>query len=222
MPNPINISVVLLESNTQIKNKILKAITEDLNRLIPPVMNRIEARIRAATFIFFQQTETYYSLVNGELAGHFGIPSINRQHNIDTILKTIANNMEIEYEVARQSAGQIKGGITVRVLMRDFSDLFGLPQATIITKNGDLLDWLRWLLAAGDKIIIKEWDIDLGIGEGRSGMGVMVPSTAGAWRVPPEFAGTITNNWLTRALSDNANRYLSIIQTIIEDELKRI
>ena len=218
----IDVSVLLPESDTVIKSRILRAFIKEVNDHVANKIDNIRNSVRSATFNFYRGTETYDSLVNGELAGHFGLPLQNRQNNIDTILSTISNSIEVTFKPFKLVGSNIVNGLTIRVLLSDFSDILALPQATIITEKGDALDWLRWLLLAGDKIIIKEYEVDIRPGDGRSGMGLMVSEQGGVWRVPPEFSGTMNNNWLTRTLVENSQPYLSILGNIIRKELQGI
>jgi hypothetical protein len=95
-------------------------------------------------------------------------------------------------------------------------------EGSILTEKGEVLEWLRWLLTFGDRIIISEYQIHLISGKGRSGRGIMVADDASAWRVPPRFSGTIRNNWLTRAFKENSQSFFLIIENIIKQELQRV
>jgi len=159
---------------------------------------------------------------DGSLAVHFGLPPDGRSQRIDAIVLAVANRMEIEYIPINVHAGKFTNGIKFRVLTRDLSEVINLPEGFITTEKGQVLDWLHWLLTMGDRVIISEYEIRLGYGKGRSGGGIMIADKAGVWRVPPEYSGTMRNNWLTRAFKDNPNVYLSIIEKIIQAELQRI
>jgi hypothetical protein len=48
----------------------------------------------------------------------------------------------------------------------------------------------------------------------------MFKNNAAIWRVPPEYAGTYSDNWLTRAiLVDAYDFYLKEIENILREEL---
>ena len=218
----IGIYVDLLESDKEIANKILQAIADYVNSTIPPLLQNIKKRLIPQTIALFQNTETYNSLLYGELAGHFGLPRGNRKNNIDTILTTIANNIEITFVPIKVRATQFANGLIFKVLLSDFSDILSLSQAVIFTESGDALEWLKWLLTMGDSIIIREYEIDFFPGEGRSGSAIMIPEQGGVWRVPPEYAGTYRNNWLTKALLQNADTYLEMVGQVIQNEIQGI
>jgi hypothetical protein len=217
---PIYIDVI--DTNRQIQQNIMREITAELNKRLPKAISNMSVRLRTATFQFLQHNETYQSLVNGDLAGHFGIPIANRQNRIDAIIKSVSDNMEIEYRPIKYFAGKMTPAIRIGVLLKDLSEVLNLTEGNVLTEKGQTLPWLDWLLLAGNRIIIREYDVELQVGAGRSGLGIMDQGDTYIWRVPPEFSGTLTDNWLTRALLENKRSYLNIIENIIKTELQGI
>jgi len=213
----MKITIDILETDKQIVDLIIKEIVDKFNKILPRIISNISINIKTATFNFLKSTPTYESLVNGELAGHFGLPANNRTYIVDSIIKAVSDNMVIEYKPLRYAVGKFRHGIYIRALKQDMSDVLTLPGGTVFSENGDPIPWLEWLLLEGDKIIIRDYEIDFRYGQGRSGLAVMDETDGGVWRVPAEFSGTITNNWLTQAIKDP--RYLSIIKRIIESEI---
>lgn len=213
----MQISFELLHSDKEIVDLIIKEFVNKFNRQLPNIIKKISNDLRIATFNFLKTTPTYESLLSGELAGHFGIPKVNRQYIIDSIIKSVADNMIVDYKPMVYGVGKFRHGIFIRALRKDMGEVLSLPGATIFSEKGDPLPWLDWLLLEGDKIIIREYEIDFRYGQGRSGLAVMDEVDGGVWRVPAEFSGTITNNWLTNAIKSPT--YLSIIKKIIEQGL---
>ena len=91
----------------------------------------------------------------------------------------------------------LKGGIEVNVQPSNFTNLLSLGSGHLVYDKGDL-HWLSWLLTFGDSIIVVGYEYNPETGLGRANLGNMVEG--GSWRVPPEFSGTIQNNFITRAL----------------------
>ena len=75
----------------------------------------------------------------------------------------------------------------------------------VVTRKSVKLHWLAWLLQAGSSMIVSGYEYTPSF-EGRSGGGVM--TGGGVWRVPPEFSGTESDNFITRALN-NRDKQLS-------------
>ena len=106
------------------------------------------------------------------------------------------------------------GGITVEIQPSDFSNRLRTElrpiwgdnmEATTYTAEVDSL-----LLSWGDRILIGDYDIEYG-SFGRSGGARMKKKKGASWgiskglsRVPPEFAGTTKNNFLTRTLESSS------------------
>ena len=75
------------------------------------------------------------------------------------------------------------------------------------------------MLLKGNAIIIKNYEVKFGPSpKSRSGDALMIQSSS-SWRVPPEFAGTIKDNWTTRALNRIDNKIINLIQTTLENSI---
>lgn len=220
MTSKLTLTVKLLESDQFIIKKILNGLAEEFNIRVQQKLPSIMNKIRQKTVILFKQTDTYTSLVNGDLAAHFGLPSSSRQSMVDAIIQKIADNMEAEFKPVKARAGGFTGGLELRVLVNNFSDILSMSEAFVLTEKGQVLPWLEWLLIKGNKLIISDHEIHLIGGHGRSGGAIMVKNTASAWRVPSQYSGVMSDNWLTRALTLGQDTYLDMIKTILEQELQ--
>ena len=89
----------------------------------------------------------------------------------------------------------------------DFRDLLALSSASFVTEKGTRLDWLDWLLNAGDTVVVAGWHYKAAA-DGRSGLGIM--KSGKAFRVPPEFSGTPVDNFIHK-LFDGRDKELSVI-----------
>lgn len=215
--NNIPVTFRLNQSPRVISHKVLKALATEFNRKTSRKLGAITFGVMQATMFQIKKTNTYWSLLNGELAGHFGIPKVNRKNHIDTIVETVADNIEVNFRRVRAKAGRLVGGLKIGILIDGFTDILSLPQANVGTEKGEVLNWLEWLLKFGNRWIIEDYEVDLRPGQGRSGLAVMVQSN-NSWRVPPEFSGTVNNNWLTQALI--SEEYKDMISDVIKRELQ--
>lgn len=219
----ISISIDLVETNQAITKKIHSAIIKSLNKIIAKSVSRISSKIKEQTVAYLKNTPTYESLINGELSKHFGIRVGTGKDKLDAILQTIADNIYVKNDVihSRFTSNRYRGGLSVRVLKDDFEDILSLPEAQIITEKGTILPYMDWLLIRGNAIIISEYEISFESGKGRSGGAIMIDSNAGVWRVPPQYAGTINDNWLTRSIVGAGSQYIQLINAIIKQEIER-
>jgi hypothetical protein len=107
-------------------------------------------------------------------------------------------------------------------MIRDnFDDVLGNESAIVVDSvSGITLPWLEWLLLYGGKIIVKNYKVRMGSNRNsRTGMAIMVESEGNNWRVPPEFAGILTNNWVTRAINKLDDKIISILESELEKSI---
>ena len=115
----------------------------------------------------------------------------------------------------RDSSNRISASIKLQMIQQDFADLLSLGSASFTSENNSQIDWLRWLLLEGDTIIITNYNFILGPNPAsRTGGGIMRKNGAGSWRVPPEYAGTVQNNWITRGLDASVNEINEFINRL--------
>ena len=93
------------------------------------------------------------------------------------------------------------------MIRSDFSDVLSSDSGFVIDAlRGYQLPWLEWLLLEGNKAIISKQEVIIGPNKfSRTGLAIMRPSNK-SWRVPSEFAGTIKDNWITRAIDNSESQ----------------
>lgn len=142
------------------------------------------------------------ALISGILRDMFGIP--NPDQVITNIVNAIIDNMEINVIPVVPTSNTFNGSITVNLLKSDFTDVLTANGVLLHSTGGDV-PWLQWMLTAGDAIVLAGYDIKFYptvVPTSRTGKALTVAIPTGGFRVPPEFSGTASNNWLTRALED--------------------
>jgi hypothetical protein len=196
--NGIGINVTILESNDQIAQSILKALLPQVNDLLNSAFYKVKDNIITLVQNAIVNSPEYGSLLSGTLQLEFGIPdSASRLEQILSFWKFI----DVEYSKAKISGQKISGSFAISMIRSDYSDVLMSSAATLNTEKGQQLNWLEWLLLFGDKTIIKEYNVQFGSNpRSRTGGAIMKVSSSGKWGVPPQFAGTASNNWITRAM----------------------
>lgn len=211
-------SLNLIESDSDIKNKILIEIRNHVQQAmvksIPSIRQLIPSKIKDA----LMGEPEYQSLINGKLKGEFGLP--NASQKVNDVIDIWTKSARITANPITISGSRIKGGFKLDMIDSSYNDVLANDGAIVIDgTSGVVLPWLEWLLLYGNKIIVRNYEVQVGSNpRSRSGMAIMVPSKNN-WRVPPEFAGTSTNNWVTRALSRLDDSILDIIQKEIEKNI---
>jgi hypothetical protein len=208
----------LIESDSDIKNKILTEIKNVLQQAIvksiPSIRQLIPVKIKNA----LMNEPEYQSLINGKLKGEFGLP--NASQKVNEVLDMWTNNIKVTASPVTIIGSRINGGFKLDMIDSTYSDVLANDGAIVVDGvSGIVLPWLEWLLLYGNKIIVKNYEVQVGANpRSRSGMALMM-SSKNNWRVPAEFAGTSTNNWVTRAIDRLDDSILDIIQKEIEKNI---
>lgn len=210
----MRIDIKLVESNSQVRKLILSELARQLRETFilarPAIINQTKDIVRDA----LKQEPEYQSLVSGKLRAELGIAN---SANIDTIVEALVNTLDMIVDPVTYNNTGLKGGFTLQMIQSDdISGIISTDEAMVVDNNGQNLPWLEWLLLRGNQIIIRNYQVRMGASPySRTNMAVMIKSNKN-WRVPMEFAGTITNNWTTRALDKVNNRIVDNIINSIE------
>ena len=208
----LTVNLRLTETNAKISRDILLALLPDVKTYFNTRIRQIENTIPDIIVQAIMSEPEYSALLGGTLLHEFGIP--NPAARLSEILDTIRNSKNIESKSPAVSGNTIRGAFKFRMIKQDFADLLSLGGASFITEKGSVLNWLRWLLLEGDSVIITDYSYSVdGPGKSRTGLGVMV--SGGSWRVPPEFAGNVKNNWITRAIDKAMPQVEASVQKIM-------
>lgn len=193
----VTLNLTLTDANSKIGRDMLLALLPDVKAYFDSRIRQVESIISDILIEAIMSEPEYTALLGGTLFHEFGIPDPSVR--LSEILDTIRNSKNINAKSPTVFGNAIKGGFKFRMVKQDFADLLSIGAASFNTEKGSTLNWLRWLLLEGDSVIITDYSYSVdGPGKSRTGLGVMV--SGGSWRVPPEFAGNIKNNWITRAI----------------------
>jgi hypothetical protein len=208
----MSISIVLTESEGQIGKNINAAIVTYINDTLSKNLNLIVNKVKLLIPNWVMSQPEIASLSSSDslsLAGQFGI--VNGASAGQAIANSVAQATRIKFV---KYSNNFNGGLELQFQQADFNNLLSLREGHTVYQGGNL-HWLDWLLKRGDSIIISNYQYNPATGLGRSGLGNMIGG--GVFRVPPEFAGTPDNNFITRALIGTAQeqQITDIIQKIL-------
>ena len=207
-------SVIILESDKEIVDKINEALIERLNEVFFDRAKTVKELVRSNVLDILRGEDTFSSLLNGDLVGEFGFPK-DSSKRLEAILAKIGESLVMTFYPFKYKNNKITGGYKFAMIKSDFSDIIKMTEAIVQTEKGVGLPWLEWLLTYGDSVIFTDYKIVFK-NAGRSGMAAMVPSKTTGWRVPKEHSGTITNNWITRAI----DAWIKKLESILAKELR--
>ena len=210
----MRISANIVETNDEINTMILEIMADHINDTLNIAMPKITTEIKELVAVSLREEPEYQSLLSGRLKAEFGLSDTNM---VDNIIDKLVSTIEVSRSTVSYNRIGLVGGFTITMMKSDdmngviFTDI-----ASVISNNGQHLPWLQWLLLEGNNAIVKNFDVKMGsYSQSRSGMAIMV-SSRDNWRVPPEFVGTISNNWTTRAIDRIEDKIYTLIQDIIE------
>ena len=213
----MKISIKLLDSSSVISAKILGSIISHLQPAFTKTQQALQQILPKIVKEALILEPEYASLLSGQLRSELGVPDADSK--IEQIFSAWSNNLVVQNRPLSIKGSGLSGGFSINIIKSDFSDILSLPAAVVVdSTSGSIIPWLQWLLIEGNQILIRDYKLRMGANSrSRTGNAIMVSSTKDNWRVPPQFAGTINNNWVTRAM----DRLDDSILSYIEKELER-
>lgn len=213
----MKINLKLLDSNSAIASKILKALVPQINLLFNKSIKNIKSEIILALSNALKSEPEYSQLVSGMLKADLGI---SNSSVVDSIVEELANTTNVTLMPVSVFGNSMKGGILIEAIRSDnISNIIYSDSAYVVDAKGYSMPWLEWLLLMGNSVLVKGYDVRYGPNpNSRSGNGIMVKSN-GDWRVPPEYQGTAGDNWTTRAIDRLENQITNIISNNIKKNL---
>lgn len=215
----MNISFNLLDSSTDIRTRILNSLAEYLSPILENTKNSLQNSLPQYIENALTSQPEYISLLSGQLRSELGVP--DARSRLDTIFSEWKNNAFVVYDKIKVKGSSLVGGFGINMIRSDFSDILSLPASEVVDDiSGSVVPWLKWLLLDGGKILIKNYKVQLGNNpRSRTGGAIMIESVNENWRVPPQFAGTINDNWITRAIESYNRVILDHIQNSLEQNI---
>lgn len=204
----------VLNSEQSIVYGLLNLLLKDINLKMQKIARSLESDIKNLVKNAISNSPEYQSLISGKLKYNFGLPdSASRLSEILSVWERIT----VDYTKPSIQGSQISSNIKIYMIKADYSDVLNLSASYFTTEKGSELKWLEWLLLAGDKTIIRDYEIIYNSSpNSRTGGAVMKKVVSGKWNVPPEFAGVYGNNWITRVLDSIENDIDNTIQKAIK------
>lgn len=207
-PNLVEAAIV-----QETKEKLNRTIDQLRMRIRPDLVNYVEKKLRE------YPSNTYYSLNFGELQRDFGFSP--GENVAEQVVKTISSSIQLS-KLGPTSVSL--GGFRLEILKEGIQSLLNKDFAAY-DSNGNTVDWLRWLLTAGDTIVVADYQVmkDKGtpLSSSRSGYALMIsPKMSQGFRVDPNHSGTIDDNWITRALFSAQQDMVDKLLIGLEDLLK--
>lgn len=208
----VNFNVRLIDTNKQITGYVLQALLPEVDKYLNKAFKTVRNLLPGVIQSIITNTPEYNSLIGGQLQWELGIPDPSSA--LSNLLNIWSSNIETEYN-RRISNSKIIASFSVSAIRSDFSDVLSSEHSLVIDNlRGYQLPWLEWLLLEGNKIIIPKQQVEFGANRrSRTGYAIMRPANK-SWRVPSEFSGTISDNWITRAIENNESQISELLNKV--------
>lgn len=200
MTSIANITINLPKNlNRDLNTFVMREASRKLNKVFLRIKSSFKQVISFYLLEKISKSPEYLSLSSptGILKGEMGI--VNHEDVLNQIVEAIKDASEFIVIPVSIKGPIISGGLQIGILKQKLEEVLSINAASFTSENNFAVDWLKWLLTLGDEIILLEYAFSAqNTPKSRTGLGVMVKGQG--WRVPPEFSGTFSDNWLTRAL----------------------
>ncbi len=221
-----NLSIELLGSASDFEKYIMRAIEAQMDKAVNKSIKTIESQSKPIIRSAISDCDEMKSLLSGQLRGELGLSPSAARNAIDNISEAVSEAISFTNTDSKTKKGT--GGLEVHFQPTSFSNVLSISNGSYSYKKRTTLwghivsakveiDWLDWLLRRGDSIIVSKFTYKPQIGKGRSGQGKM--EKGGSWRISPTYAGTLQDNFITRALQSKTT--VKAISKVIQDAIKK-
>jgi hypothetical protein len=218
----INGVIKLVETQSQIMNRIVESLAEHLNRAFNTAVPQIQTRVRNVVREAILNSPEYTALTTGLLQGQLGVE--HPESDFEGILDIWINSIVARSLGVSHNGRNLTGGIQIVGIQGDYTDVLSSPFASYVSlPSTSTIEWLKWLLISGNSIIVRKYYFksanSLETRLSRTGLGLMRASKTGTFRVPAEYAGTVNDNFVTRSLSSVVDQIEEIIIREVENSI---
>lgn len=193
-----------------IQKGVLKNIRSQLLKAVPHIERQLPAEIRRR----IEESDVVKALMYSDLRYALGI---TQDEALDIAIKIpdVLSKL-IQVRIAIENDNTVS--FIVELVKDAFDDILNIPAASFVQtytqSTPKEIPWLKWLLEEGNNIIIGDYRVKYTqSGASRSGGAIMIQK--GSFRIPPEFSGTIEDNFITRALEGIDDYIYSEIQKVM-------
>ena len=202
--------IKILESAKQLQVKILFELKKVVSKIFKTKGAKLEAQAKIIIEGHLMSSNTINSLLGGKLQKDFGLDNVTADRAVLDIINSVVNSINLTFDSKSRNS---VGSVIINLLPADISNIAGLSSGSYINdgSNGGNIDWLLWLLTKGTQVVIGEYSVEYGLfPSSRSGGARMIEG--GDFRVDPEHAGTIDDNFITRAVQEASPQIIEIIK----------
>jgi hypothetical protein len=205
----------LTDSSDAIYKQILMALLGPATDYMKDATTHIKIHLPSIINNAIMNSPEYSSLTSGSLRLELGIPDATNK--ISGLLNIWINNIQYTYNPPAIHNNKIISTFSAEMIKINFDDVIYSDFAIVRDAKGYTIPWLEWLLTEGNRVLVPSYDVIFGPNtRSRTGNAVMKKTKQNSWKVPAEFSGTISDNWITRAIDAAEDD----IQNMLNEALK--
>ena len=214
------VSISLVESQKQIEVLILRELVKIVEPIFKNAVKPVQEGTREIIYSAIIGSEEMRSLREGVLRWDFGLTSSQATNTVEIFAGGVSESVNVELKPIRLTGKNASGGLVITVQPNSFENI---PKISVPWKTEGIPPSVNdLLLKYGDGFVVFDYDIEYGSFDGsRSGEARMVENEGSAWgvssglsRVPPQYAGNPSDNFITRAI-DNKDTESKIEKVIL-------
>ncbi len=203
----------LVDNNAKIKRDLDRAMLKEINRILRSNIKKVRTDLKNSVDRWISSSSEFKSLstegIPNSLNAQLGLAPGQGDLAVAQIKKAVLSSIQVNLNSDKQDIRKIS--LTINIQPSDMLNVLEIPAGVIITENGTTLEWLKWLILLGTSTVVFGFSYKPAV-DGRSGGGRM--ESGGSWRVPPRFAGTIDDNFVTRTLDGKQREIRKILEGI--------
>lgn len=206
------------------EKEILEALRNDFigktNKKMPKIMNRVRKKITNLLEDALVDSTTITSLLSGKLRDDFGLSAENAVAAVTQIIDNVTKRIDLQLKKSNVSLAHI----VLEISPVDEKFYKSISAGSRVSKSGESVDWLEWLLTRGSQVIIGDYyTFDKAKGRTLSGgktiMKKIGKKSKQPFRVDPQHAGTLEDNFITRAIESKSQEIVDIFNEGVKNEL---
>lgn len=221
-----------------LRNYILHRTCDTLNARINDYKSEIKTFVRQLVYEIIVLSKDSANIRTFGLASfELGLRVGKANDFIDAVATRVSKSVSFYFSKLKPVGSRISGRIRISVIKSDYQDVLSLPEAINVTEKGDELPILHWILIMGDSVIklkkyyekdkkgrmklVKGYKVVFETGKGRSGGAIMesTDNKAEFFKIDTSYSGTDDDNWLTRAMEERMDYFLSQIGVFLQNKV---
>ena len=182
----------------------MQAIADHINSIAIKIAADVTETIKPLVYDAVHDCHEMQALRSSDLRAAMGLNPPQARDVSKQIAESVSSSLIVES--GKVTPKNLSTMISIYVQPAGLDNVLSVGGSTVNYTSTEgkqvTIPWLDWLLTEGDRILVSGFSLELGQGLGRSWGGRMVETPTGSWRIEPQYAGTLTDNFVTRALAE--------------------